>query len=302
MNILVVYGGNSSEREVSLRSGRNVRDALCQAGHTVTVFDPIEDSDYTHLEDVLVGIAVVFPALHGKGGEDGQLQAILERMKVPFVGTGATASRNCFDKLRTLSMLKAAGLPVPATEVVKFDQLASHPLVRKPFVLKPQDEGSSVDTFLVRDISKFDLKSYREVFDRRGVLLIEELVEGIELTVPVLGNDALPVIEIIPPSGGEFDYENKYNGQTQELCPPQHISTDIQIHASKLAEQTHTIMGCRHLSRTDMILSTSGEIKILEINTLPGMTAESLYPKSAYVAGMPTTELVDKLVMMALAG
>lgn len=300
MKVLVIYGGTSSEREVSLHSGKNVHAALERSGHTVTLLDPINDPSYEHLADRVHGIDVVFPVLHGKNGEDGQLQQILERLGVPFVGSGAAVSRNCFDKLQTLNILQAAQLPVPDTDVVTYDQLPDHRLTQQPFVLKPQDEGSSVDTYLIRDPAAFNPADYRAAFDKRGSLLIETLVSGIELTVPVLGDTALPVIEIIPPEGGEFDYENKYNGQTQELCPPQHIPADVQAQAQRLAEAAHRTMACRHMSRTDMIWATTGELVILEINTLPGMTAESLYPKAAKAAGMSIEQLVDLLVTMAV--
>lgn len=299
MNILAIYGGTSSEREVSLRSGKNVHETLERLGHTVAVFDPIEDPAYAHIADHLVGIDVVFPVLHGKGGEDGVLQTVLEAAAVPFVGTGAQASRDCFDKLRTLDMLEAAGLPIPQTVLVAYADLANHPLTKAPFVIKPRDEGSTVDTFLVRDVATFDPAAYADVFAARGSLLLEELIDGVELTVPVLGTQALPVIEIIPPRGQEFDYNNKYNGKTQELCPALHVPYGVQAKARTLAEQTHRVMGCRHLSRTDIMWSAAGELRILEINTLPGMTSQSLYPKSAQVSGLDFDQLIERLVMLA---
>ena len=132
-------------------------------------------------------------------------------------------------------------------------------------------------------------------------MLLEELVEGIEITVAVVGDQALPVIEIIPPEAGEFDYENKYNGRSQELCPPEHVAEDIQAEARDLALRTHNLTGCRDFSRTDMILTPLGELWILETNTIPGMTDQSLLPKAAAAAGIPMPLLCDRLVQMALA-
>jgi D-alanine-D-alanine ligase len=132
-------------------------------------------------------------------------------------------------------------------------------------------------------------------------MLLEQLVEGVEIAVPVLDNHALPVIEIIPPSGGEFDYENKYNGASQELCPPQHVTQSVQHRAQQLAEKIHSLCGCRDYSRTDMIVRPDGSLTVLETNTIPGMTEQSLFPKAAAVAGLSMAELCTQLVELALS-
>lgn len=125
-------------------------------------------------------------------------------------------------------------------------------------------------------------------------VIIEKLIEGTEATVPILDKKALPVIEIVPPPDGEFDYDNKYNGQTQEICPPDSLSQDLQKQAQELAEQAHKTMGCRHLSRVDMMIDKDGKIYLLEVNTIPGLTAQSLYPKSAQAAGISMPQLITK--------
>jgi D-alanine-D-alanine ligase len=137
--------------------------------------------------------------------------------------------------------------------------------------------------------------------DKHQRLLLEALIAGTEITVGMLGEQPLPVIEIIPPEHGEFDYENKYNGQTQELCPPVHVSPELQQAAQQLAQQVHELCGCRDFSRTDIIIDAEQQLWVLEINTIPGMTDQSLLPKAASVAGITMPQLVDRLVEQALS-
>jgi D-alanine-D-alanine ligase len=148
----------------------------------------------------------------------------------------------------------------------------------------------------------YDAAEVQNLLKEHGEMLLEELVEGVEVTVAVLGEKALPCIEIAPPEGGEFDYDNKYNGATAELCPPQHVSAEHQREAQALAEKLHWLAGGRHLSRTDMILAGDGRIYVLELNTLPGLTSQSLYPKAAKAAGLEWEQLVERLVELARQG
>lgn len=172
--------------------------------------------------------------------------------------------------------------------------------VKQPFVLKPNDGGSSVDTFIVRDVANCDRNSIEDAFRRHPQMLLEELIAGQEITVGILLDEALPVIEIVPPQDGEFDYENKYNGQTQELCPPRSVSSDIQRQVRHLALRIHELLGVRDMSRTDMMISPDGSLWVLETNTIPGMTAQSLLPKAAAVAGYDMQAMVHRLVEAAL--
>jgi D-alanine--D-alanine ligase len=176
----------------------------------------------------------------------------------------------------------------------------SSPLAKRPFVLKPVDDGSSVGLLMARTVP-VDSKDVDAVFAHNKKMLMEELVEGIEITVPILGERALPVIEIMPPQGEEFSYENKYNGATAELCPPQHVSAETQKLATEYARKLHKLAGVRHLSRTDMIVRPDGSLVILEINTMPGMTSNSLFPVGAKAAGMSFKDLVSELAELALA-
>lgn len=243
---------------------------------------------------------VVFPALHGATGEDGAIQKMLEDWRVTFVGSDSQASALCFDKDRFRKFMLEQGIMVPRGEVVSAEEFEKSDLRTKPFVLKPIDGGSSIDTLIVRRTTALDLRKVRDVFARHSQMLLEELIEGTEITVGILGEQALPVIEIIPPESGEFDYENKYNGATEELCPPRNVSEDLQQKAQEIALRAHKLCGCCDLSRSDFIIDKSGEIYLLEINTLPGMTAQSLFPKAANAAGLSMEELCEQLTQAAL--
>lgn len=297
MNILVLAGGSSNERDVSLRSGAAVTAALREAGHICTEADPSQ-SDFS-LAQAVDGIDVVFPALHGAGGEDGTLQAELEALNVRFVGSGSQASRICFDKWAYKQLLQTNGLPASQGVLVSADSM-NHPLFTHPYVLKPNNGGSSLDTQIVRAPNAETLQASRELLERYPQMLLEELVNGTEITVGVLNGTALPVIEIVPPQGKEFDYENKYNGASQELCPPQSVPEDIQQAAQALALKIHLLAGCRHFSRTDIIIDKNAGLHVLETNTIPGLTSQSLLPKMVAQAGMTMTVFTDKLVNQAL--
>ncbi len=296
--VIVLAGGTSDEREISLKSGAAVARALKTAGYQVDTLDPADGLD--NILPRLQEADVVFPALHGKGGEDGTVQKLLEEHGIRYVGPDSQASELCFDKARYTELLHQNGLPAPDTELVKYQEYWRSQLRQKPFALKPNDGGSSIDTFIVRDVANADEAAIKEAFERHGILLLQELIEGDEITIAMLGDEPLPAIEIIPPEGGEFDYENKYNGQTRELCPPEHVSQDAQKQAQQLALEIHRLTGCRDMERTDIMVAPSGELYVLETNTIPGLTDESLLPKAAGKAGYDMPALCDKLVQMAL--
>lgn len=297
MNVLVLLGGTSDEREVSLRSGNAVIEALKNRGHNVEQYDPADRND--GLTKFIGKVDVVMPILHGHGGEDGTIQAELEKLGFKYLGADSSVSKLCFDKNEFKNMLNTLSILTPRGEVVDKETYISSELKQSPYVLKPIDGGSTIDTFIIRksDIEKTDL----EVFNRHPKMLLEELIEGSEITVPVLGSHALPVIEIIPPEGKEFDYENKYNGATQEHCPPVNISIENQATAQNLAEQIHKTAGVRHLSRTDIIIDKENNHYVLELNTIPGLTNQSLFPKSAGVAGLNMEQLVEELLRITLS-
>lgn len=294
MRVLVLEGGDSPEREISLRSAQAVVQALQQLGHQVERYDPAHGLDglknYQHVD-------VTLPILHGPGGEDGTVQTRLEALGMPFLGSGSEASRLCMDKHATKQAIAQLGYNVPAGHVVDAQSMANAS-TDAPFVLKPLDSGSSVDTYIVRQPQATQL-DFEDIFSRHATMLLEELIDGTEITVTVLGGVALPVIEIIPPVGEEFDYDNKYSGRTQELCPPQHVTQSTQQHAQTMAEHIHRGLNLRHLSRTDMIV-TDDELYVLEVNTIPGLTEVSLVPLAAQTAGMTMDQLIQRLVDLAV--
>jgi len=234
--------------------------------------------------------------LHGAEGEDGSIQKILEDKGIKYLGSSSASSKICFDKGLAKTAMAQAGIPLAEGATVTPDTYMQHPLAQKPHVLKVLRGGSSIGTYIVRDPALLDDTKVAEVFSLDNEAVIEELLPGPEITVPVLGNKALPVIEIIPPVNGEFDYENKYNGASQEICPAVSIDENKQQEAQALAEKVHRLLNCRHFSRVDIMLRQNGELVVLEANTIPGMTKQSLFPLSAKVAGMPMPELMKKFV------
>jgi len=289
--IIVLGGGSSSEREVSIKSSEAVQNALNQTGFMAVFIDPSESSNYLNAKED----DIIFPILHGEFGEDGELQTLLEKNRIAFLGSSSSSSRKSFDKQLTRNILSNESISVPKGEVISTEQYSSHPLSQRPHVVKVLKGGSSIGTLIQRNSGLLDEKILRQTFSQQN-FLIEELIEGTEITIPILDKEALPVIEIVPPTDGEFDYENKYNGKTKELCPPQSLDKKTQIKAQNIAEKVHSVMGCRHLSRVDIMIDSRDKLYVLEINTMPGMTEQSLYPLAAKTAGISMPELMKRFV------
>lgn len=296
MNYIVLGGGISPEKDVSKRSATAVRTALETLGHTVTALDPA-DTPIESILDLAAQSNGVFPILHGEGGEDGTIQKHLEAHDIPYFGPDTQACDNTFNKVAFKKILEANNLPTPRWNTITSETFSDEPLIQKPFVIKPIEGGSSIDTFIVRS-TPFDSQPILEALSRYDAMLIEELIEGDEITVGVLDSDTLPVIEIIPPADKEFDYENKYNGATQELCPPVNVSESMQQTAQELAHEVHKITHCRHLSRTDILINRQGELFVIDTNTIPGLTNQSLFPKAAAEAGLDWATLVDRFTRL----
>jgi D-alanine-D-alanine ligase len=247
-------------------------------------------------------IDVAFLALHGPWGEDGKIQGVLETLGIPYTGSGVLASALAMDKAMAKSVLAANGIDVPRGVVVS--RATDRPDVATPAVVKPVENGSSVGVTLVDDAAGYPAAIAEALrYDRRA--LIEERITGIELTVGVIGPDddlqALPVIEIVP-KRAFFDYRAKYDaGASDEICPAR-VPDAVAKRAQDLALRAHRALGCQAISRLDLIWSPdTGRMVALEVNTMPGMTANSLVPKAARVAGIPFPELVERLVGWALA-
>lgn len=295
--VLVLSGGSDEEHEISARSGTNVLAALLSAGYETLMADPLDPG----LDVIVSGYDVVLPILHGGIGENGVLQQRLEQLGVPYLGSSSAVCATTIDKVAYKELLAENGYLTPNWQVVDRGGFEGSGLRRSSYVLKPISGGSSIDMLIIHN-PEHQLVPEAQItalFKRHEHMLLEELIEGEEITVGVLDQKALPVIQIIPPIGEEFDYENKYNGRTQEIVNPDSIFEQVQSDAQKLALATHKLFGCRHLSRTDMIVADNGSIYLLEINTMPGLTKQSLFPKAAAAAGYSMPKLVEQFVHMA---
>ncbi len=306
LRITVIYGGVSSEREVSLRSGKAVYGALTRGGfRNVTLFDLTGESIG---ELAKLDTDIAYLALHGKGGEDGCVQGMLELLGIPYTGSGVEASACCMDKIRTKELLLYAGLPTPKfiklTEAECCDRGATaEMLVKKlglPLVLKSPCEGSSIGVYIAKSVTEAE-EFIGEIFKYGDMLLCEEFADGIELTLPILGNEnarALPIIEIT--SENEFyDFESKYTeGMCRHIIPARISEKDAEAIA-EIGKRAYGALGCRGLSRIDFIIDKKKGPMIIEINTLPGMTDMSLFPDSARHAGISFEELVAEVVRYA---
>lgn len=294
MKVVVLGGGKSTEREVSLRSAKSVSTALTSAGYKVENLDPI---DIRVLDSIKPG-SIVFPILHGNNGEDGFIQQEMDKRGLCYLGSTSKTSEECFDKGLVRACFETANIPVAPGGTITESQYTNHPLSSVPHVLKVSRGGSSIGTYIVNNPLKTDNSKIKEVFTLDEIAVIEVFIQGTEITVPILDNKALPVIEIKPPKNEEFDYRNKYNGKTKEICPPVSVNLKVQELAQKYAEEAHALMGCRHLSRVDFIVKPNGDMVALEINTMPGMTNQSLYPIGALAAGLSFPQLMTKFVQM----
>ncbi len=288
----MLRGGPSAEREISLASGQAVAAALRQRGHAVYESD-ITPDDLSALDRPT---DVVFPALHGTFGEDGQLQAILARRNLPFVGSDAAASALCMDKVAAKRRVSELGIDTPAFAVLAQPEAPAG--LACPLVVKPANQGSSVDTFVLRAPGEL-VPAIRQVVGRFGQALVERFVAGDEFTVGFLGAQALPPI-CVRPRRGFYDYQAKYLADdTEYLFEAGHAPALLEL-LQRLSSRVFTGLGCRHLGRVDWIVDAAGRPWFLEVNTIPGFTGHSLVPKAAARIGIGFDELVERLVRMAL--
>jgi D-alanine-D-alanine ligase len=304
LTVALLAGGISSEREVSLHSGEQVYAALNKDKYHILKYDP--QSDLARLVQDAPEIDIAMIILHGPFGEDGTVQGLLELLNIPYQGSGVLGSALAMNKVVTKQLYEKAGLPVIPYHVydrddsVDVEKCTSQ--IGLPLVVKPVEAGSSVGMSIVK--SAADLQgaiAKAGEFDK--AILVESYIEGTELTAGVIGNkelDALPIIEIIPDEAHEFfDYEAKYTaGVTREICPAR-INEELTQKAQSYAKIAHRSLFCKGYSRTDMILK-GDEIYALETNTIPGMTATSLFPQAAQKAGMSFSQVLDKLIELGL--
>lgn len=293
----VLYGGRSAEREVSLMSGAGVHQALCEAGVDAHLFDTGERL----LSDLLLAsFDRVFIALHGRYGEDGTIQGLLEILGIPYTGSGPLASALAMDKIMTKKLWLQSGLPTPAyAEPDSEAALAALPdQLGLPLIIKPPHEGSTLGLTKVTEAGQL-IDAYRLASRYQPQVLAEQFIAGRELTVPVMGKgqhaQALPIVEIRAPQGN-YDYENKYfSDETQYLCPAP-LPTEVTQAVSRLAEQAYRELGCEGWGRADFMLDEQNRPWLLEMNTSPGMTTHSLVPMSAAAAGISYVDLCLNLL------
>ena len=293
--VAVLMGGPGSERDVSMATGKGVAKALRSLGAEVSEVD-VKGADFELPEEV----ELAFIALHGTFGEDGQVQRILEDRGVPYTGEGAAESELAFDKIRSKEAFRQHGIATPYWQII---MLGQRPTIPIPFVIKAPRQGSTVGVHIIRNERDVDAAiTDASTYDRE--LLVEKFIPGRELTIGILGDQALPIIEIIP-KGGFYDFTNKYpflnpsaGGGAEHVCPariPEEQTRSIQ----ELALRAHRSLGLQVYSRVDIMLPEEGEPSVLEINTIPGMTEASLLPEAAGVAGIGYPELCARIIELS---
>ena len=295
--VAVAYGGTSAEREVSLDSGRNVLEALRARGVDAHPVDGIP----ALLDALRAGhYARVFNILHGRGGEDGMLQGALDALRVPYTGSGILGSALAMDKVRTKQVWQALGLPTPRYVGWRpgEDLGAAIATIGYPAIVKPSHEGSSLG--ITRVFSAVDLPAAVALACKHdGELLIEQLIEGAELTVAILGREALPSIRIVP-KGAYYDYHAKYIAEdTEYRCPG--LEGDAEARIRALALRAFDAVGCSGWGRVDVMQDRAGNNYLLEVNTTPGMTSHSLVPKAARAVGIEFESLCWRILESSLA-
>lgn len=339
MNVAVLMGGTSTEREVSLSTGRMIMEALDPEKYTAFAVDTArfgeaalesgrlslpETAADVCSSDVLAEMLpldqvaypnrlhpkpdVAFIALHGRFGEDGTVQGLLELLDIPYVGSGVLASALALDKIMARKVMEYEGIPVPRGIAVRrpvdVKRLAGQiaKIMGYPAVIKPNRQGSTIGLSVVRTASELPA-AMDLAFKYDEDVLIEEFIEGTEITGAVIGNDdpqVLPIIEIVP-AGGFYDYYSKYTpGATEEIVPAR-IRETAYRRAEELALACHKALGCRGMSRTDMMVRGE-DVYVIELNTIPGMTPTSLLPCAAKAAGIEFPDLLDRLIGFALEG
>ncbi len=325
MKVAVLMGGRSSEREVSLRTGRGIAQSLRSLGHEVVAVDaangrvlPSGDEERGALpaaalelsgevalarSETLGEAEVVLVALHGSSGENGTLQALLDLAGKPYTGSGMLASALAMNKAMAKRIFEHAGIPTPRWQLLRAgappNTVTVADLGGYPLVVKPNEEGSSVGLTVVRNAAELPA-ALRGAADFGPEVLVEQYIEGREITVALLGDEPLPVVEIRP-RGGLYDYDSKYTaGQSEYFCPadlPEPLAERIR----ELGREAAQVLGCSGVSRVDFRLDAQGVAYCLEVNTVPGMTPTSLVPMAAQAAGLSYDQVVQRMLDLALA-
>ncbi len=299
LKVAVLTGGIGSEREISIQSGECVSEALKEAGFNVVTAD-IRPDNLDILEDS--SIDVFFPALHGEFGEDGQLQQILHDKSLVYTGSGPTASKLAFDKMASKKLFAEAGVATPAAiefnARTNIDQLEKklHYLADE-YVVKPVKQGSSVGVGIIAEVHEV-IDMVQKTFREFGDCMIEKFIRGKEITVSILEDVALPIVEIRSQTGF-YDYQAKYNDEQTEYLFDTISDPALKAQIEQAAMDCFYVLGCRHFARVDFVLSDEKIAYALELNTIPGFTTHSLLPKAAAKAGLTMSDLCSKIVEAA---
>ncbi len=304
INVALLSGGISSERKISIKSGNQVFQALDKTKYNVFRYDPKTDIPRLIADADQIDVALII--LHGNYGEDGTVQGLLDLLKIPYQGSGTLGSSIAMNKLASKRLYEHAGIPVPAyLSFEAEDDIDAGACIEKlglPLVVKPASGGSSIGMTIANSKRKFT-QAVQKAFSFDHTILIEEYIKGTEITGGVIGNhtlESLPLVEIVPgKKHAFFDYEAKYlKGESQEICPAR-ISDHLAQKARDLAVKSHRALFCNGYSRTDMMIR-GDEIYVLETNTIPGMTPVSLLPLAAKTAGLNFSQLLDRLIELAM--
>ena len=302
--VALLAGGTSGEREISIKSGEGARGALETAGFDTTWIDPANKEDLKRLIDEHFDVA--FLCTHGKGGEDGTLQGMLELLGIPYTCPGVQASAIAMDKAKSKILYEHAGIPTsPSMTLYKsdgYDVEEVKETIGVPCVVKAATEGSSIGVEIVQTEDQLE-PALKAVFEIDDLIVVEKFIFGPEYTCVALGNDdayALPVIQIVPLKGATYDFESKYAaGGSEHICPAP-LDDEMTKLVQSYAIKAHKALGCRGVSRSDFIIDADRKPWILETNTIPGMTATSLLPDAAKAAGISFPDLCVKLIEYAL--
>ncbi|UCH01121.1 MAG: D-alanine--D-alanine ligase [Deltaproteobacteria bacterium] len=303
LKVALIAGGWSREREISLKSGENVYNGLDKAKYEVKTYDPSKDLLRLIKDSKDIDLALIL--LHGRKGEDGSIQGLLDLLDLPYVGSGVLASALAMNKAVSKELFRCAGLNVPKDMVIFRDQgidpVEIFSVLGKPVVIKPVSEGSSIGVNICHTREEIT-DAIKDTFAMSSEVMLEEYIKGREVSCSVLGNrqpEALPVVEIIPNKEYQFfSYTAKYlPGASNEICPAP-LPSDICEKAQSTAIKAHCLLRCRNYSRSDMIAADK-DVYILETNTIPGMTENSIFPLAARTAGLSFSRLLDRLIELA---
>ena len=297
MKIGILIGGDSSEREVSIASGRSIENACISLGHEVVRLDPKDGLE--KIESLLLKVDLVFNGLHGGDGENGKISKYLEDLGVVFTGSDSVSSEICMNKDKAKRIASNNNVLTPEWVLVTNEALSGNiGQLNFPIVVKPNDQGSTLGLSIIN--SKSQLKGAFKVANSfASSVMYEQHIQGREITCSIVGNIAYPIVEIIP-KHEIYDYECKYTkGMSKYICPAE-INKNISSKIKEISLKIHKLLGCRHYSRVDFLLDRNNDPWFLEINTLPGMTETSLLPKSLESAGVNFNQIIEKIIGEAM--